>query len=75
MGVIGALFDTLRKMFVGNALLTLGAIAVAVCAALLLKAGWLPAPAAPFALAVAVIFVLVTAVNVSVFKTLRKAGK
>jgi hypothetical protein len=75
MDVIAALAETLRKMFLGDALLTGGAVVSVIAVALLLKAGVLPAPAAPFLLALAVIFVLITAINVSIFKTKRKSGK
>ena len=75
MDVIAALASELRKMFLGDAVLTAGAVLVVAIVAILLKTGALPAAAAPFLLAVAVIFVLIAAVNVSIYKTIRKSGK
>jgi hypothetical protein len=75
MDVIAALAATLRKMFLGDAFLTGGAVAVVAAVALLLRGGILPAAAAPFLLAIAVVFVLIMAINVSIYKTIRKSGK
>jgi hypothetical protein len=73
--IVAALVNELRKMFLGDVLLTSGAVLTVIIVAALLRFGALPAPAAPFFLAIAVIFVLITAVNVSIFKTIRKTGK
>ena len=75
MDVVAALVNELRKMFLGDALLTSGAVLAVVIVAVLLRSGALSAAAAPILLALAVIFVLITAVNVSIFKTIRKTGK
>jgi hypothetical protein len=75
MDVIAALAQTLRKMFLADAFLTIGAaLAVAIVAALL-RGGVLPVAAAPFVLDLAVIFTLITAINVSIFRKIRKSKK
>jgi len=75
MDVIAALAATLRKMFAADAVLSLAAIACVVIVGLLLHAGVMPASAAPWLLAVGVSLVLVVAVNIAVFKELRKSKR
>ena len=73
MDVIAALAATLKKMFAGDAVLSLAAVACVVLVGLLLHAGVLPPSAAPWLLTFGVGCVRVVAVNIAVFKEIRKS--
>jgi hypothetical protein len=75
MDVIAALVATLRKMFAGDAILSLAAVACVAIVGLLRHSGILPATAAPWLLAFGVSCVLVVAVNIALFKELRKSNR
>jgi hypothetical protein len=72
MDVIRALGATLWKMFVGDLVLTLGALAAVLGLALLLAARAVPASDAPYLLTVVILGVLVTAVGLSTTREIKR---
>ncbi|HEY1881280.1 MAG TPA: hypothetical protein VGG68_15235 [Caulobacteraceae bacterium] len=72
MDVILALGAEIRKMFAGDAILSLAAVVLVATIGVLVKSGMLDPGLAPWLLMIGVAFVLVVAINIALFKTIRK---
>ena len=72
MDVILALGAEIRKMFAGDAVLSLLAVVLVAVIGVLVRIGVLDPDLAPWLLMIGVGFALVVAINIALFKTIRK---
>jgi hypothetical protein len=72
MDVILALGAEIRKMFAGDAILSLAAVVLVAIIGVLVRMGELDPDLAPWVLMIGVAFALVIAINIALFKTIRK---
>lgn len=72
MDVILALGAEIRKMFAGDAVLSLAAVLLVAVIGVLVKTGVLDPDLAPWLLMIGTAFALIVAINIALFKTIRK---
>ncbi|HWD67083.1 MAG TPA: hypothetical protein VG227_03895 [Caulobacteraceae bacterium] len=72
MDVILALGAEIRKMFAGDAILSLAAVVLVAIIGVLVRTGELDPDLAPWLLMIGVAFALVIAINIALFKSIRK---
>lgn len=75
MDVIWALGAEIRKMFAGDAVLSGAVLTLVVALGLLVHTGVIGGALAPYLLVIGVALVLVVAINLSLFKIIRKTDK